>query len=168
MSNQVDMFKYYASQLNLSKPQLEAVTNCFQASFEADEVEPAVTEQPDQTAPSEDRTKDASFTDNTMFTDESMKEALHTDNKLLQKMMNTPNEAAKATRGDVKAMTDAGKSAAGGNYQNVVYKQEEADRIKCWQNFLNKTLGINLDVDGRWGKQTADAYQQYLNSKQKA
>ena len=34
MSN-VEMFKYYASKLNLSKPQLEAVTDCFKALCES-------------------------------------------------------------------------------------------------------------------------------------
>lgn len=48
MSN-VEMFKHYASQLNLTKPQLEAVTDCFKACFEADAnagVEPSVTKVP--------------------------------------------------------------------------------------------------------------------------
>lgn len=36
MSN-IEMFKYYASQLNLSKPQLEAVTDCFKTCCEADD-----------------------------------------------------------------------------------------------------------------------------------
>lgn len=164
MSN-VEMFNYYASQLNLSKPQLEAVTNCFKACLEADEGEPVGNEQPEQTAPSQDRKQDASFQDDNMFAEQSMKDLMKTDNKMLKKMMNTKNDAAKATRGDVKAMTDDAKSVAGGNYHNVVYNEEQRERIRRWQTFLNKQLGANLDVDGTWGPKTAAAYQQYLTSK---
>lgn len=115
MSN-VDMFNYYASQLNLSKPQLEAVTSCFKACLEADEGEPVGNEQPEQTAPSQDRKQNASFQDDNMFAEQSMKE-------------------------------------------------EQRERIRRWQTFLNKQLGANLDVDGTWGPKTAAAYQQYLTSK---
>ena len=69
MSN-VDMFNYYASQLNLSKPQLEAVTSCFKACLEADEGEPVGNEQPEQTAPSQDRKQNASFQDDNMFAEQ--------------------------------------------------------------------------------------------------
>ena len=168
MSNQVDMFKYYASKLNLSKPQLEAVTDCFRACFEADEGEPVGNEQPEQTAPSQDRKQNASFQDDNMFAEQSMKDLLKTDDKMLKNMMITKNSAAKATRGDFKAMMDDGKSVAGGNYHNVVYNEEQRERIKRWQTFLNKQLGANLDVDGRWGQKTAAAYQQYLASKKQA
>ena len=68
MSN-VEMFKYYASKLNLSKPQLEAVTDCFKACFEADGrnvSEPNDDKEIYETDPSEDRTQDASFKDNTI------------------------------------------------------------------------------------------------------
>ena len=167
MSN-VDMFNYYASQLNLSKPQLEAVTNCFKACLEADEGEPVGNEQPEQTAPSQDRTQNASFQDDNMFAEQSMKDLMKTDNKMLQKTMNAKNSAAKPTRGDFKSMMDAGKSVAGGNYHNVVYNEEQRGRIQRWQTFLNKQLGANLDVDGKWGPKTAAAYQQYLASKKQA
>ena len=167
MSN-VDMFNHYASQLNLSKTQLEAVTSCFKACLEADEGEPVGNEQPEQTAPSQDRTQNASFRDNNMFAEKSMEELMKTDDKMLQRMMDTKNSVAKPTRGDVKAMTDDAKSVAGGNYHNVVYNEEQRERIRRWQTFLNKQLGANLDVDGTWGPKTAAAYQQYLASKKQA
>jgi hypothetical protein len=178
MSNQVDMFKYYASQLNLSKPQLEAVTNCFQACFEADETatnaetgtEPNVTKQPEEAAPSENRQQKGSFQDTNMWTDVQMKEHLKTDNPLLQKMMNNKGSrgVAKVSKGDYKAIMNAGSNAANGNYHNNVYNEEARQRNMRWQNFLNKTLGLNLAVDGKWGKETAAAYQQYLDSKKQA
>ena len=103
MSNQVDMFKYYASKLNLSKPQLEAVADCFRACFEADETGT----EPEEAVPSE-------------------------------------------------------------NSQPIGNNEETRQRNMRWQNFLNKKLGINLAVDGKWGKEAADAYQQYIASKNKA
>ena len=179
MSNQVDMFKYYASQLNLSKPQLEAVTNCFQACFEADETatnaetgtEPNVTKQPEEAAPSENRQQKGSFQDNNMWTDVQMKELLKTDKgSRLQQMMNNKGSrgVAKVSKGDEKAIMNAGRNVASGNYHTNVYNEEARQRNMRWQNFLNKTLGLNLAVDGKWGKETAEAYQQYLDSEKQA
>lgn len=126
MSN-VDTFKQYASQIDLSPAQLEAVTDCFQACFEADEGEQAdngsehaATETPDTTAPSEARQPHESFSD------------------------------------------------AGGNYGSIAADEETRQRTMRWQNFLNKKLGLNLAVDGKWGKNTAAAYKQYLETKNKA
>ena len=178
MSNQVDMFKYYASQLNLSKPQLEAVTNCFQACFEADETgtnaatgtEPNVTKQPAEAAPSENRQQKGSFQDNNMWSDVLMNEHLKTNNALLQKMMHNKGsrDVAKVSKADDKAIMNAGRDVVNGNFHNIVNNEETRQRNMRWQNFLNKTLGLNLAVDGKWGKETAEAYQQYLASKNKA
>ena len=178
MSNQVDMFKYYASQLNLSKPQLEAVTNCFKACFEADETatnaatgtEPNVTKQPDETAPAENRQQNGSFQDNNMWSDVQMKELLKTNNGRLQQMMNNKGSrgVAKVSKGDEKAIMNAGRDVVNGNYHNIVNNEEARQRNMRWQNFLNKKLGLNLAVDGKWGKETAAAYKQYLASKNQA
>lgn len=173
MSN-VDTFRQYASQIDLSPAQLEAVTECFQACFEADEGEQAdngsehaATETPDTTAPSEARQPHESFSDDNMFTDVSMNELLKTDNPRLAKMMNA-KKAAGVSKGDAKTLQTLAQHASGGNYGSIAANEETRQRTMRWQNFLNKKLGLNLAVDGKWGKNTNAAYKQYLETKNKA
>lgn len=188
MSN-VDIFRQYASELNLSPAQLEAVTNCFKACFEADEGEPktdnsgvehAATETPDSTTPSEQRQPHKPFEENfNSFPEHEIKkfDLKNIENEKLRNYYANAAKNASVAKVDPKVekqIMDDGKSVAGGNYENVVLNAEKrqsndlSNRIMRWQTFLNKTLGLNLDVDGKWGKQTAAAYQQYLDSKKTA
>lgn len=166
----VDTFKEYASRLRLSKAQLEAVTECFKACFESEEdvgVEPAVTEIPDSTTPSEDRSRTASFRDDNMWGDVSMKDVLKTNNDRLAKMMKA-KKVPRVKTGDEKTIMDYGRDVVNGNFHNIVSSEEDRQRNMRWQKFLNKTLGVNLVVDGKWGKKTDAAYRQYLAQKNKA
>lgn len=166
MSN-VEMFKYYASRLNLSKPQLEAVTDCFKACFEADGStgsEPKVDKQSDEVVPSEDRKQNAPFHDNNMWGDVSMQEVLKTKNPRLAKMMNGARVPRVNRKAEADIMND-GRDVVNGNFHNIVYNEEkrqaEKGRVMRMQTALNKALGINLAVDGILGPQTKAALKQY-------
>lgn len=170
MSN-VEMFKYYASKLNLSKPQLEAVTDCFKACFEADGStgsEPNVDKEIDETEPSEDRTQHASFQDNNMWGDVSMQDVLKTKNARLAKMMNG-TRVPRMNRKDEEDLWATGRDVVNGNFHNIVSNEEnrqaERERVMRMQRALNKALGINLAVDGIIGPQTKAALKQYREKK---
>lgn len=171
MSNQVDMFKFYASQLNLSKPQLEAVTDCFKACFEAGEnvAKPTAPKKPDETVPSEDRKQHVPFKDNLPWAEET-KGAF----ELPSYMKNRKAKVADMDPEAKRRILGYGQNAVEGNYQNTVNTEEarqmqenEAKRRRYmgWQKLLNKELGLNLAVDGIWGKQTQAAYEEYLARK---
>lgn len=163
MSNQVDMFKYYASQLNLTKPQLEAVTDCFKACFEAEGVQPAVSEQPDNVNVAK---KHVPFDDSNLDWAAQHK-------KVFEPLSFTKNPKGLGTGSKLSAkdQSDLAKLAASardGRYQNNVYQVEKmqkdnAARQKVMerQAFLNKALGINLAVDGIKGPKTIAAEKQY-------
>lgn len=170
MSN-VEMFKYYASKLNLSKPQLEAVTDCFKACFEADGrnvSEPNDDKEIYETDPSEDRTQDASFNDNTMWGSRVMQDVLNTDNARLAKAMKAAPVARMNSKDQEDIMND-GMDVVNGNFHLVVDKEEkrQADiaakrqKVMNLQRKLNKELGINLAVDGIKGPQTIAAEKRY-------
>lgn len=163
MSNQVDMFKYYASQLNLTKPQLEAVTDCFKACFEAEGVQPAVTEQPDNVNVAK---KHVPFDDSNLDWSEQNKSAFElpsfTKNS---KGLGTGSQLSAKDKSDLAKLA---ASARDGQHQNNVYQvekmqKENAERQKVMQKqaFLNKALGINLAVDGIRGPKTIAAEKQY-------
>lgn len=173
MSN-VDTFRYYASQLNLTPSQLEAVTGCFKACFEAGEgMAQAADKQPASTEPSEDRKKNASFKDNLPWAAET-KETLD----LPSWMKNKKSGAVNVDPETQRRIMGYGQNTVEGNFANTVnteelrQSQEEAaarQRIEAkrrrnmeWQKLLNRELGLNLAVDGIWGKQTKAAYEQYL------
>ena len=166
MSN-VEMFKYYASKLNLSKPQLEAVTDCFKACFEADGrnvSEPNDDKEIYETDPSEDRTQDASFKDNTMWGSRDMQDVLNTGNARLAKAMKAA-PVARMNRKDQEDIMNDGMDVVNGNFHNIVANEEnrqaEKMRVMRRQKFLNKALGINLAVDGICGPQTIAAEKRY-------
>lgn len=175
MSNVVDTFKYYASKLNLSKPQLEAVTDCFKACFEADGdagFTQTATKKPDATTPSEDRKKHVPFEDNLPWAEE-------TDHvfELPSYMKNRKVKVAKMNDEDKHRIFGYGQNAVDGNFENTVnteealrLQKEEAQRQQReakmrrnmnWQKLLNKELGLNMPVDGIWSKQTQAAYEEY-------
>lgn len=160
------MFKYYASKLNLSKPQLEAVTACFKACFEADAngSENINPKEPDETTPSEDRTQNVSFQDPNMWGSDVMKRVTSTDNARLAKMMNGARVARMNRNAEADIMDD-GRDVVNGNFHNIVNREEERQaekgRVMRMQKALNKALGINLAVDGILGPQTKYALRQY-------
>ena len=161
------MFKYYASKLNLSKPQLEAVTDCFKACFEADGrnvSEPNDDKEIYETDPSEDRTQDASFKDNTMWGSRDMQDVLNTGNARLAKAMKAAPVARMNSKDQEDIMND-GMDVVNGNFHNIVANEEnrqaEKMRVMRRQKFLNKALGINLAVDGICGPQTIAAEKRY-------
>ena len=164
MSNQVDMFKYYASQLNLTKPQLEAVTDCFKACFEAEGVQPAVSEQPGNVNVAKKHVPfDASNLDWA---------AQHKDVFEMPSFYKGGKpKVVEPTEEDKSNMEKLAAGARDGQYQNNVYQVEKmqqdranaAARQKVMQRqaFLNKALGINLAVDGIRGPKTIAAEKQY-------
>lgn len=172
MSN-VEMFKYYASKLNLSKPQLEAVTDCFKACFEADGrnvSEPNDDKEIYETDPSEDRTQDASFNDNTMWGSRDMDRVLNKKGasaRLANAMKAAP--VARMNSKDQEDIMNDGMDVVNGNFHLVADKEEkrQADiaakrqKVMNLQRKLNKELGINLAVDGIKGPQTIAAEKRY-------
>ena len=163
MSNQVDMFKYYASQLNLTKPQLEAVTDCFKACFEAEGVQPAVSEQPDNVNVAK---KHVPFDDSNLDWSEQHKIAFEMPS--FMKNSKGLGTGSQLSARDQSNMAKLAASARDGQYQNNVYQVEQmqkdnAARQKVMQKqaFLNKALGINLAVDGIRGPKTIAAEKQY-------
>ena len=172
MSN-VEMFKYYASKLNLSKPQLEAVTDCFKACFEADGrnvSEPNDDKEIYETDPSEDRTQDASFKDNTMWGSRDMDRVLNKKGasaRLANAMKAAP--VARMNSKDQDEIMNDGMDVVNGNFHLVADKEEkrQADiaakrqKVMNQQRKLNKELGINLAVDGIKGPQTIAAEKRY-------
>lgn len=174
MSNQVDMFKYYASQLNLTKPQLEAVTDCFKACFEAEAngVENINPKVQDETTPSEKRQPHVPFSESDhlhTFPENDMANLFKTNNARLARAMNAKTSVPQVNAKDQKRIMDYGKNTAGGNYSNTVNMEEQrqagiaAQRQKVMnlQRELNKALGINLAVDGIKGPQTIAAEKRY-------
>lgn len=176
MSN-VDTFRYYASQLNLTPSQLEAVTGCFKACFEAGEgMTQAADKQPALTTPSEDRKKHASFKDNLPWAAET-KDALD----LPSWMNNKKSKGATVDPETQRRIMGYGQNTVDGNFENTVNTEElrqsqeeaaarqrlEAKRRKNMerQKFLNRELGINLAIDGIWGKKSQAAYEEYLARK---
>ncbi len=176
MSN-VDTFRYYASQLNLTPSQLEAVTGCFKACFEAGEgMTQAADKQPALTTPSEDRKKYASFKDNLPWAAET-KGALD----LPSWMQGRKSRAATVDPETQRRIMGYGQNTVDGNFANTVNTEElrqtqeadaarqrlEAKRRKNMerQKFLNRELGINLAIDGIWGKKSQAAYEEYLARK---
>ena len=163
MSNQVDMFKFYASQLNLTKPQLEAVTDCFKACFEAEGVQPAVSEQPDNVNVAK---KHVPFDDSNLDWSEQHKIAFEMPS--FMKNSKGLGTGSQLSARDQSNMAKLAASARDGQYQNNVYQVEQmqkdnAARQKVMQKqaFLNKALGINLAVDGIRGPKTIAAEKQY-------
>lgn len=159
------MFKYYASKLNLSKPQLEAVTDCFKACFEADGStgsEPNVDKQPDETVPSEGRKQHASFQDSTMWGASDMDRVLDKEgaSARLANAMNA-KPVARMKRKDEKDLFATGREVVDGSFHNIVNRQATRERVMDRQKFLNKALGINLAVDGICGPQTIAAENRY-------
>lgn len=176
MSN-VETFKYYASQLNLTKPQLEAVTDCFKACFEAGEgMTQAADKQPALTTPSEDRKKHASFKDNLPWAAET-KDRFDLPSWMKNKKANVATVDPETQR----RIMGYGQNTLDENFENTVNTEElrqsqeeeaarqrlEAKRRKIMerQKFLNRELGINLAIDGIWGKQSKAAYEEYLARK---
>lgn len=173
MSN-VETFKYYASQLNLTKPQLEAVTDCFKACFEAEAngVENINPKVQDETTPSEKRQPHVPFSESDhlhTFPENDMADLFKTNNARLARAMNAKTSVPQVNAKDQKRIMDYGKNTAGGNYNNTVNMEEErqagiaAQRQKVMnlQRELNKALGINLAVDGIKGPQTIAAEKRY-------
>ena len=174
MSNQVDMFKFYASQLNLTKPQLEAVTDCFKACFEAEAngVENINPKVQDETTPSEKRQPHVPFSESDhlhTFPENDMANLFKTNNARLARAMKAKTSVPQVNAKDQKRIMDYGKNTAGGNYSNTVNMEEQrqagiaAQRQKVMnlQRELNKALGINLAVDGIKGPQTIAAEKRY-------
>ena len=174
MSNQVDMFKFYASQLNLTKPQLEAVTDCFKACFEAEAngVENINPKVQDETTPSEKRQPHVPFSESDhlhTFPENDMANLFKTNNARLARAMNAKTSVPQVNAKDQKRIMDYGKNTAGGNYSNTVNMEEkrQADiaaqrqKVMNLQRELNKALGINLAVDGIKGPQTIAAEKRY-------
>lgn len=163
MSNQVDMFKFYASKLNLTKPQLEAVTDCFKACFEAEGVQPAVSEQPGNVNVAK---KHVPFDDSNLDWSEQHKRAVEMPS--FMKNSKGLGTGSQLSARDQSNMAKLAASARDGQYQNNVYQVEKmqkdnAARQKVMQKqaFLNKALGINLAVDGIRGPKTIAAEKQY-------
>lgn len=175
MSNQVDMFKFYASKLNLTKPQLEAVTDCFKACFEADGdagFTQTATKKPDATTPSEDRKQHVPFKHNLPWSQETSNAF-----ELPSYMKNRKVKVAQMSDEDKHRIFGYGQNTVDGNFENTVnteealrLQKEEAQRKQReakmrrnmnWQKLFNKELGLNIPVDGIWGKQTQAAYEEY-------
>lgn len=174
MSNQVDMFKFYASQLNLTKPQLEAVTDCFKACFEAEAngVENINPKVQDETTPSAKRQPHVPFNESehfNTFPENDLANLLKTNNANLNRAMHAKTNSPQVPAKDQKRIIDYGKNTVGGNYSNTVNMEEQrqagiaAQRQKVMnlQRELNKALGINLAVDGIRGPQTIAAEKRY-------
>lgn len=169
MSN-VETFKYYASQLNLTKPQLEAVTDCFKACFEADEANGTgsyANEQQSNKNVGKQPTK---------FDDSAMPWSKETENIFeLPSYMQNRKRLGTGTKLDARTQSNLNKMAANvrdGMYQNNVYQVEkiqkedkaiaqQRQRVMKQQQELNKALGINLLVDGIMGPKTQAAMKKY-------
>jgi hypothetical protein len=179
MSN-VETFKYYASQLNLTKPQLEAVTDCFKACFEADanrDVEPSVTNM----------TKDVDVAKKHVPFDDTDANFAHEDMQRLSANLPSWMKGKKGYKtgtelGDniTHHLNSVAAQAAAGNQNAVQHQlgqmkkdmdyaarreQAKRQRIMEQQKALNQALGINLTVDGVMGPKTRAAMKQYETMK---
>ena len=169
MSN-VETFKYYASQLNLTKPQLEAVTDCFKACFEADEANGTGSYANEQQGNVTVGKKPTKFDDSAMPWPEETKNIFE-----LPSYMKNRKRLGTGTKLDARTQANLNKMAANvrdGMYQNNVYQVEkiqkedkaiaqQRQRIMQKQKELNQALGINLPVDGVMGPQTQAAMKKY-------
>lgn len=169
MSN-VEMFKYYASKLNLTKPQLEAVTDCFKACFEADGTNGTGSYANEQQGNVNVGKKPTKFDDSAMPWPEETKNIFE-----LPSYMNNRKRLGTGTKLDARTQANLNKMAANardGMYQNNVYqvdkiqKEDKAiarqrQRVMKQQQELNQALGINLAVDGIMGPQTQAAMKKY-------
>lgn len=185
MSN-VETFKFYASQLNLTKPQLEAVTDCFKACFEAHddgETEPQSSKVVKPTPETPNRMQHTPFEDPEAGWGQANMDKLLGDikNKRLANALKGPGAVPSVDAKDARRMFNDASDAAEGRYGNIVDREEErqrgiaeekAKRLEAKrrknmerQKFLNRELGINLDIDGIWGKQSQAAYEEYLARK---
>ncbi|MBR6892679.1 MAG: hypothetical protein IKN15_05525 [Bacteroidaceae bacterium] len=169
MSN-VEMFKHYASQLNLTKPQLEAVTDCFKACFEADGTNGTGSYANEQQGNVNVGKKPTKFDDSAMPWPEETKNIFE-----LPSYMKNRKRLGTGTKLDARTQANMNKMAANvrdGQYQNNVYqvdkiqKEDKAiaqqrQRVMKQQQALNQALGINIPVDGIMGPQTQAAMKKY-------
>lgn len=168
------MFKYYASQLNLSKPQLEAVTDCFKACFEADGSTGSEPYNKETQNNVDLGKKHVPFDDSGLPWSEEMKNIFE-----LPSYMKNRKKLGTGSQLNKKTMQDFNKMAANvrdGDYQNNVYQiekiqkenkaiEQQRQRVMHLQENLNKALGINLTVDGIMGPKTKAALKQYKDKK---
>ena len=195
MSN-VETFKYYASQLNLTKPQLEAVTDCFKACFEADangDVEPSVTKMPKNVGVAKKYTHfedpNAGYNpanlnqlldqmpDNLKNMVAGRKNGSELSADIQQDFASMPGHIVGNNQEGMKVQLDRLREhldEEGARQQAEEQKEAEAERqrleanrrkIMERQKFLNRELGINLAIDGIWGKKSKAAYAEYLARK---
>ncbi|GEM_PF-4424250 len=169
MSN-VETFKYYASQLNLTKPQLEAVTDCFKACFEADGTNDTGLYANEQQGNVNVGKKPTKFDDSATPWPEETKNIFE-----LPSYMNNRKRLGTGTKLDARTQANLNKMAANardGMYQNNVYQvekiqkedkalEQQRQRVMKQQKELNQALGINLAVDGIMGPQTQAAMKKY-------
>lgn len=172
MSN-VETFKYYASQLNLTKPQLEAVTDCFKACFEADEANGTGSYANEQQGNVTVGKKPTKFDDSAMPWPEETKNIFELPSYM--KNRKRLSKLGTGTKLDARTQANMNKMAANvrdGMYQNNVYQVEkiqkedkaiaqQRQRVMKQQQELNKALGINLPVDGIMGPETQAAMKKY-------
>lgn len=172
MSN-VETFKYYASQLNLTKPQLEAVTDCFKACFEADEANGTGSYANEQQGNVTVGKKPTKFDDSAMPWPEETKNIFELPSYM--KNRKRLSKLGTGTKLDARTQANMNKMAANvrdGMYQNNVYQVEkiqkedkaiaqQRQRVMQQQKELNQALGINLPVDGVMGPQTQAAMKKY-------
>ena len=172
MSN-VETFKYYASQLNLTKPQLEAVTDCFKACFEADEANGTGSYANEQQGNVTVGKKPTKFDDSAMPGPEEKKNIFELPSYM--KNRKRLSKLGTGTKLDARTQANMNKMAANvrdGMYQNNVYQVEkiqkedkaiaqQRQRVMQQQKELNQALGINLPVDGVMGPQTQAAMKKY-------
>lgn len=172
MSN-VETFKYYASQLNLTKPQLEAVTDCFKACFEADEANGTGSYANEQQGNVTVGKKPTKFDDSAMPWPEETKNIFELPSYM--KNRKRLSKLGTGTKLDARTQANMNKMAANvrdGMYQKNVYQVEkiqkedkaiaqQRQRVMQQQKELNQALGINLPVDGVMGPQTQAAMKKY-------
>lgn len=172
MSN-VETFKYYASQLNLTKPQLEAVTDCFKACFEADEANGTGSYANEQQGNVTVGKKPTKFDDSAMPWPEETKNIFELPSYM--KNRKRLSKLGTGTKLDARTQANMNKMAANvrdGMYQNNVYQVEkiqkedkaiaqQRQRVMQQQKELNQALGINFPVDGVMGPQTQAAMKKY-------
>ena len=172
--SRVDMFKYYASKLNLSKPQLEAVTDCFKACFEAeaDGAENINPKVQDETTPSEKRQPHVPFSEADhlhTFPENDMANLFKTNNARLARAMKAKTSVPQVNAKDQNRIMKYGSNTLAENYANTVDLEEkrqaenaaQRQQVMNLQRKLNKALGINLAVDGIKGPQTIAAEKRY-------
>lgn len=128
MSN-VETFKYYASQLNLTKPQLEAVTDCFKACFEADEANGTGSYANEQQGNVTVGKKPTKFDDSAMPWPEETKNIFELPSYM--KNRKRLSKLGTGTKLDARTQANMNKMAANvrdGMYQNNVYQVEKIQK----------------------------------------